>query len=577
MALSVALAAALSLVPAHGFATNWDGSGTTGTNATMTEGTTYATGADVDDTSQTMGANGGYAATGAGNVTGTSATSGTGATTSTGLESSETTTGTGSGNVAATGSGIAADTSVPEATAIEVVLERSSGADASDLLDGSYETYASFTAGETLKVSTWDGGVIGGLYLKWYAIPGSWTLRFTDATGVSHQQACGQNGFLHEYVPLEGGGATSCELVFTNGATACTLGAYSVGSPPANVQTWDVPCTQADFMVCSTHADDEILWLGGVLATYAGGRGLSTQVVYMTNYWDGDVRREHEKLDGLWSIGVRNYPVNAPFSDYYAEDLEYAQQIYDLDAVTAFFTKEVRRCKPLVVVCQDFNGEYGHGGHKLLALAVQGAVDNSADASFNADSAQAFGVWDVPKTYYHLYNENRITLDLREPIEALGGLTAIEAQQEAYTKHVSQQWTWFYLTDDPYDPLTEQLNCSVFGLYRTLVGPDTGNDMLENLTTYEEQAIQAQQQAEREEAERQAQEQARAEAQAAKEAEVQSTQVGGVVPMLRAPLVPIALGVVVLIIVVMAIVFVVRHRKMKRQQELLRKRRRRRR
>ena len=577
MALSVALVVALSLVPTYGFATGWDGSGTTGTNTTATQGTTYATGADVDETSQTMGTNGGYAATGSGNVAGTSATSDTGATTSTGLESSETTTGTGSGNVAATGSGIAADTSAPEASAIEVVLERSSGADASDLLDGSYETYASFTAGETLKVSTWDGSVIGGLYLKWYAIPGSWTLRFTDATGVSHQQACGQNGFLHEYVPLEGGGATSCELVFTNGATACTLNAYSVGAPPATVQTWDVPCAQADFMVCSTHADDEILWLGGVLATYAGGRGLSTQVVYMTNYWDGDVRREHEKLDGLWSIGVRNYPVNAPFSDYYAEDLEYAQQIYDLDAVTAFFTKEVRRCKPLVVVCQDFNGEYGHGGHRLLALAVQGAVDKSADASFNADSAQAFGVWDVPKTYYHLYDENRITLDLREPIEALGGLTAIEAQQEAYTKHVSQQWTWFYLTDDPYDPLAEQLNCSVFGLYRTLVGPDTGNDMLENLTTYEEQAIQAQQQAAREEAERQAQEKARAEAQAAKEAKVQSTQINGVVPFLRTPLVPIALGVVALVIVVMAIVFVVRHRKMKRQQELLRKRRRRRR
>ena len=376
-------------------------------------------------------------------------------------------------------------------TALAVTLEASSGQDTTDLGDGSYETFASFGAGDSLAVTALDGA-IGGLYICWYEVPDPWTLSYVDAAGVSYEQACGRGGFLHEYVDLEGSGVTSCTLVFPRGAAACTLDAYGSGTPPAGVQVWSPSCERADFLVCSTHADDEILWLGGVLATYAGGRGLSTQVVYMTNYWNADIRREHEKLDGLWAIGVRNYPVDAPFEDIYAETLDYAQEVYDQDAVTAFFTEQVRRFKPLVVVCQDFAGEYGHGGHQVLALAVQGAVDEASDASFCAESAREYGTWDVPKTYFHLYGENRITLDLHQPIAALGGMTAIEAQQEAYEKHTSQQWTWFYVSDDPTDPNAEQINCSEFGLYRSTVGQDTTNDMLEHLTTYEEQDARAQ-------------------------------------------------------------------------------------
>ena len=60
----------------------------------------------------------------------------------------------------------------------------------------------------------------------------------------------------------------------------------------------------------------EILFLGGVLATYAGQQHLNVQVCYMTNYWDGDRRREHEKLDGLWkavseiTLSTVNFGIN---------------------------------------------------------------------------------------------------------------------------------------------------------------------------------------------------------------------------------------------------------------------------
>ncbi len=439
-----------------------------------------------------------------------------------------------------------------EAVRLDATPRLSDGGDVSSMLDGSYDTFVGLDANESISVAG-NGSAIGAVYVRFYAIPGSWTLNYTDMSGQSRQLPCGANGFLHEYVPIEGG-ATNLELVFPLGASICTFDVYAPGTVPAGVQAWEPPCAQADFMVCSTHADDEILWLGGVLATYAGGQNLQTQVVYMTNYWDATVVREHEKLDGLWAIGVRNYPVNAPFGDTYAGSLDEARQIYDQDEVTAFFTEQVRRFKPLVVVCQDFGGEYGHGAHQLLALAVQASVDNSALASFGPQSAQAFGVWDVPKSYFHLYPQNEITLDLHQPIANLGGMTALEAMREAYKQHVSQQWTWFYASDDPDDPYADQINCSKFGLYRSTVGLDTGNDMLENITTYEQQAVIQEQQKAAEAARQQAAEAASAQSvQQEEQATSSDRREGG----FSLPLIPIVIGLCVLAVIVLITLLVV--------------------
>ena len=74
----------------------------------------------------------------------------------------------------------------------------------------------------------------------------------------------------------------------------------------------------------------------------------------------------------------------------------------------------------------------------------------------------------------------------------MGNRTSIEVQTAAYKKHVSQQWCWFYVSDE------YEYSCADFGLYRTTVGNDTGNDMLENITTYEEQEKIAKEKAEKE-------------------------------------------------------------------------------
>jgi len=401
-----------------------------------------------------------------------------------------------------------------EAQSLSVDISHSGGQGLSNVRDASYDTKMNFAAGDEISISS--DAVMQCLYVRWAKNPSEWTV-----VAGGKEIACGTNGFLHEYVELPAD-CKECKLVFQNGGTMCDLFIYGEGDLPRTVQKWEPPCEKADFLVFSTHADDEILFLGGVLVEYAGVQDLDVQLVYMTNYWNGQVVREHEKLDGLWESGVKNYPVIGPFDDLYAKDYEAGLTVYNQDEVTAYMTEQVRRFQPLVVVTQDVNGEYGHGGHQVLAHAIMNAVDHSMEESFYPESVGTYGTYDVPKTYLHLYSENKIRMDLRQPLDQFGGRTALEVAADAYKKHVSQQWCWFYVSDD------YQYSCADFGLYRTTVGVDTGNDMMENLVSYEEQArIEAErlEQERLEEERKQKEEQERLEAeQKQKEAEEQAIE-----------------------------------------------------
>ena len=100
----------------------------------------------------------------------------------------------------------------------------------------------------------------------------------------------------------------------------------------------------------------------------------------------------------------------------------------------------------------------------------------------------------------------------RRALSRFGGKTVLEVAADGYLQHVSQQWCWFYVSDD------YQYSCAKFGLYRSTVGADTGNDILENVVTYEEQArIKAE-----EESSRQAESESESIAQSIAESEAQS-------------------------------------------------------
>lgn len=352
----------------------------------------------------------------------------------------------------------------------------SSGEDGSVLCDGEHKTYVTFKEGDTLTVMSSDETAFSGLYIIWDSPVKEWTLE-TEA-GL---RTCGENGFLHEYVELGEPAMAAVIHIPAGGAAVSDVRIFGEGELPGDVQRWNPPCTKADIMLVPAHADDEILFFGGIIPTYGVAGGAQIQVVYMTQFWNAEHVREHEKLDGLWASGLTNYPVCGNFDDLYSTDIEQARIQYDEETMVSYIVGQIRRFQPQVIVTHDFGGEYGHGFHQLTAEAVAKAVEAAADENAYPDSAAEYGAWDTPKSYHHLYGENEINLDLRVPIEEMGGRTALEIAAEAYKQHKSQQWCWFYVSDD------YQYSCARFGLYHTTVGADTTDDMLENIKTYKVQ------------------------------------------------------------------------------------------
>ena len=87
---------------------------------------------------------------------------------------------------------------------------------------------------------------------------------------------------------------------------------FGPGPLPAEVPDPAAPLEKADFLLVSTHPDDEWVYLGGVYPTYGGERGYRGAVVYMTL---PSFERAHESVNGLWIGGVRTHPFFLGFPD----------------------------------------------------------------------------------------------------------------------------------------------------------------------------------------------------------------------------------------------------------------------
>ena len=336
-----------------------------------------------------------------------------------------------------------------------------------------------------------------GLYIVWAYTPGDWQVlvpnpeweryaHMGDDDPLSRPRwvaagSGGAHGFVHEYLPLDG--LTSLRIqprrMREHPFSIAALHVLGEGETPDWVQLWQPIPPLVDLMVISAHPDDELIYFGGTLPTYAGDRGLDTAVVYMTY---STRSRRSELLNGLWAAGVRSYPVLGDFLDGFTASAEQAAAICGDEQVSAFITEQLRRYKPKVVVSHDLNGEYGHGMHRLTAQKTLEAVaDLVWDEGCFPESAAAYGVCDVEKLYLHLYPEETVIMDWRAPLEAFGGRTAVDVACQAFGQHASQQAYRVALEDDPH-------SCFLFGLAFTLVGPDEeGGDFFEHVTLWREE------------------------------------------------------------------------------------------
>ena len=340
------------------------------------------------------------------------------------------------------------------------------------LTDGNLYSMLQFSDFHGLSIESEEG--FSSLYLIWDAAPGEYKICW-DAGEVS----CGKDGFIHEYVRLSDSvNRVWFEFESDHQKLLCDVAAYTEGAAPDGVQEWLPPCETADILVFPVHSDDEALFFGPLIAYYAIERELSVQTAFMVDH-SLETIRNHERLNGLWELGVRNYPVLGDAPDNGTYSFQDAMIFYADDGIDAWQIEQIRRFRPLVVVGHDFAGEYGNGGHQVSAYYLTQMIEAAGDAERYPESSEVYGVWDVPKYYVHLYKENRIVLEVDTPlVNDSEGRTAYEIAVDSYDLYKSQHQYFPYIRRgvgyDRYDP-------TMFGLYRSTVGADTGADIMENI------------------------------------------------------------------------------------------------
>lgn len=328
-----------------------------------------------------------------------------------------------------------------------------------------------------LSVTAPAGMPIHGLYICFATMPEQWEIQIADGKDwMTYQQ--GDTRFLHTYVNIPDGAEKVRIISTSEKKTAMRINelyVLSEGDVPSWVQRWEPTHEKADILFISTHPDDELIFFGGAIPTYAAEQQRKVVVAYFTY---SNVARSSELLNGLWHMGVRNYPVIGEFRDAFAKNLTTAyKNAGGKNKVREWVTGLYRQYQPEVVVTQDKDGEYGHKQHIMVAEAARDCIELAATEGEFLDSFMKYGAWQVKKLYLHLWPENQITFDWNVPLISMNGSTGLELAAEAYTYHKTQASSGFSVleTGAEYDN-------RLFGLAFSTVGEDVRkDDFLENI------------------------------------------------------------------------------------------------
>ncbi|MBQ3704955.1 MAG: PIG-L family deacetylase [Clostridia bacterium] len=359
------------------------------------------------------------------------------------------------------------------------------------MIDGKYTSYWESNEIRNPWITISSETPMYGLYICFRQMPATFEIQVpeTDEEGkVTWVRLLdGDSRFYHTYYPLEGEQSIRiCSTVEKKQKMGVNeIYVFGKGNVPDWVQRWEETEEKADILFFSAHPDDEMIFLGGAIPTYAGERGKRVIVAYLSY---SNTTRRSEALNGLWTMGVRHYPVFGSFRDAYSKKVTQAYSNAGKKKVLSWVTELYRKYQPEVVVTHDLNGEYGHGQHKMIADAAVQGYELAADPEKYPESAAKYGTWQVRKLYVHLYGENdQLTkFDWTVPLESFGGKTGLEVASEAYALHKTQERAEVKI-DGQWHRLSVEVtgaayDNTAFGLYASRVGPDVKHDdFLENI------------------------------------------------------------------------------------------------
>ena len=355
------------------------------------------------------------------------------------------------------------------------------------MTDKKYTSYwkANKAKNPSIQVTSPDKDtLIGGIYACFGNLPDSWEVQVSK-DGKKWETAVQGPAFLHAWVPLPEPARYVRLQVTTGKQYELYLNEFfvlGVGDKPDWVQDWQPTVEKADIMFISTHPDDELIFFGGAIPTYATEMKRDVVVAYYTR---SNPTRSSELLNSLWYMGVRTYPVIGTFGDKMYKQMnksyEYAGSgslTKGKNKVNEWFVELYRKYKPEVVVTHDIDGEYGHSMHMMVSDAAYNAIALAANEDEFTDSTVAYGTWEVKKLYRHLWKENQITMDWSVPLSSMGGATGIELADSAFELFHKTQET----SGQSVSTTGVEYDNTLFGLVHTTVGEDVNkNDFLENI------------------------------------------------------------------------------------------------
>lgn len=292
---------------------------------------------------------------------------------------------------------------------------------------------------------------IAGLYIEWNTF-GEEAAVLTY--GSKSMEIGKSSSYIHEYISLDGS-ADACTITVSSETRIGSIYAFSKGELPSSVQRWETMEKEADIMVFPAFGCEETLLFGPQIATFA--KDYKVQVMYLCKYDDSaSVERMHELLDALWQLGVRYYPVNAGCNEIISTTYEAAKMQYDGEAIKKELEAALLKYQPLVVISMGPNKGALNSVHKFYGELLVEALTNTEDKNM------------VQKIYFRRHAENQILFPVEENLQLA---------KKAYTRFASL----LYGNVSPTGDTSSYFCCAEFGLYKSTVGFDTGNDMLEHV------------------------------------------------------------------------------------------------
>ena len=339
-----------------------------------------------------------------------------------------------------------------------------------------------FPAETGVTISWTDEYPVAYLCLQWFTPVEGVIVRAFDGDGQLMAEE--KLGAYPEYaIPLPEGTRSARVTAGEAGMDMSQLHVFGEGTLPDPFHLWQETPEGLDYLLIATHPDDDVLYLGSIVPIYGAEQGYVGSIAYATCMTRG---RMSEAENGAWEMGLRYRPLFMGFPDIPRDAKPEKKAEFVYDDLVRDTVRLYRRYHPAVVFAQAVHGEYGHWQHVLTSKASVEAYDLAADPTYDPESVESYGTWQVQKLYLHDYEENKLYLDGNVPLAAFDGTTAWNVARKAFQKHESQTpYGFFVMRDD------QQHAFNRFGMIKGVV--EAGDDAFANippelLSTYDPSA-----------------------------------------------------------------------------------------